>query len=63
MSLKDEAQANIPEPTMPVAQAIELFAKKGLNKDDFVVLLGINEVCAHKQIKALNSNTVLIFSC
>ncbi|KAL2926811.1 Cationic peroxidase 2 [Bienertia sinuspersici] len=40
VSLKSEAQANIPPPTMPVAQAIELFARKGLNKDDFVVLLG-----------------------
>lgn len=41
VSLKSEAQANIPPPTMPVSQAIQLFAKKGLNKDDFVVLLGI----------------------
>lgn len=40
VSIKSEAQANIPPPTMPVAQAIELFAKKGLNKNDFVVLLG-----------------------
>lgn len=40
VSRKDEAQANIPPPTMPVPQAIELFAKKGLNKHDFVVLLG-----------------------
>ncbi|CAO2840096.1 unnamed protein product [Amaranthus hypochondriacus] len=40
ISLKSEAQANIPPPEMPVPKAIELFAKKGLNKDDFVVLLG-----------------------
>uniref|UniRef100_A0A803MW40 Peroxidase n=2 Tax=Chenopodium quinoa TaxID=63459 RepID=A0A803MW40_CHEQI len=39
VSRKDEAQANIPPPTMPVPQAIELFARKGLNKHDFVVLL------------------------
>lgn len=40
VSLRSEAQANIPPPTMPVPVAIELFASKGLNKDDFVVLLG-----------------------
>ena len=40
ISLKSEAQANIPPPEMPIPKAIELFAKKGLNKDDFVVLLG-----------------------
>ncbi|KAL9228595.1 hypothetical protein vseg_004154 [Gypsophila vaccaria] len=40
VSLKTEARANIPPPTMPVPIAIELFASKGLNKDDFVVLLG-----------------------
>ncbi|KNA22511.1 hypothetical protein SOVF_033580 [Spinacia oleracea] len=40
VSRKNEAQASIPPPTMPVPQAIQLFASKGLNKDDFVVLLG-----------------------
>ncbi|KAK9727022.1 hypothetical protein RND81_05G252900 [Saponaria officinalis] len=40
VSLRSEAQANIPPPTMPVPDAIELFASKGLDKNDFVVLLG-----------------------
>lgn len=35
-----EAQAIIPEANIPVHKAIELFAQKGLNKHDFVVLLG-----------------------
>lgn len=48
VSLKSEAQANIPPPTMPVSQAIQLFAKKGLNKDDFVVLLGGHTVGTSK---------------
>lgn len=40
VSIKSEAQAAIPPPTMPIQQAIALFAQKGLTKDDFVVLLG-----------------------
>uniref|UniRef100_A0A7C8ZGJ7 Peroxidase n=1 Tax=Opuntia streptacantha TaxID=393608 RepID=A0A7C8ZGJ7_OPUST len=40
VSLSSEAQANIPPPTIPVPKAIQLFAKKGLNKYDFAVLLG-----------------------
>lgn len=40
VSRSSEAIANIPPPTIPVPQAIKLFAQKGLNKDDFVVLLG-----------------------
>ncbi|KAH9624750.1 hypothetical protein KSS87_003520 [Heliosperma pusillum] len=40
VSLRSEAQANIPPPTMSIPTAIKLFASKGLNKDDFVILLG-----------------------
>ncbi|XP_074289346.1 peroxidase 57-like [Silene latifolia] len=40
VSLRSEAQANIPPPTMPIPTAIKLFASKGLNKNDFVILLG-----------------------
>lgn len=41
VSLASEAQAILPPPTMPVQQAIDLFAQKGLTIQDFVVLLGI----------------------
>ena len=41
VSLASEAHATLPPPTIPIHKAIELFAKKGLNKEDFVVLLGI----------------------
>ncbi|KMT05705.1 hypothetical protein BVRB_7g167130 [Beta vulgaris subsp. vulgaris] len=40
VSLASEAQAILPPPTMPVQQAIDLFAQKGLTIQDFVVLLG-----------------------
>ncbi|KMT05461.1 hypothetical protein BVRB_7g175870 [Beta vulgaris subsp. vulgaris] len=40
VSLKSEAEASLPPPTIPVHKAIEMFAKRGLNKEDFVVLLG-----------------------
>ncbi|XP_021747942.1 peroxidase 57-like [Chenopodium quinoa] len=40
VSLSKEAEAILPPPTIPVNKAIQLFAKKGLNKRDFVVLLG-----------------------
>lgn len=40
VSLRSEAQATIPPPTIPVPKAIQLFARKGLNKYDFAVLLG-----------------------
>lgn len=40
VSTRSEALANIPPPTIPVPQAIKLFAQKGLNTDDFVILLG-----------------------
>lgn len=41
MSLKSEAEASLPPPTIPVHKAIEMFAKRGLSKEDFVVLLGM----------------------
>lgn len=41
VSLASEAQAMLPPSTIPIPKAIELFAKKGLNKDDFVILMGI----------------------
>lgn len=40
VSLKSEAVANIPPPTMPIPQAVKIFADRGLNVDDFVTLLG-----------------------
>lgn len=40
VSLQSEALANLPSPSMPVEKAIHLFAQRGLNKEDFVVLLG-----------------------
>ncbi|CAO2824786.1 unnamed protein product [Amaranthus hypochondriacus] len=40
VSIASEAHATLPPPTIPIHKAIELFAKKGLNKEDFVVLLG-----------------------
>jgi len=43
VSLQSEALANIPPPTIPVAEAIEIFAERGLDKNDMVYLLGINE--------------------
>ncbi|KAL2899409.1 Peroxidase 44 [Bienertia sinuspersici] len=55
VSLKSEAQANIPPPTMPVAQAIELFARKGLNKDDFVVLLAFLDQTPKSHFKIDNA--------
>lgn len=40
VSLASEAEAILPPPRIPIHKAIELFAKKGLNKDDFVILMG-----------------------
>jgi len=40
VSLKSEALANIPPPTIPIPQAIKIFADRGLSIIDFVVLLG-----------------------
>lgn len=40
VSLKNEALANIPPPTIPIRQAIQIFADRGLTIGDFVVLLG-----------------------
>lgn len=39
-SNRRDAIANIPKPDIPVDQAINLFASKGLTKEDFVILLG-----------------------
>ncbi|KAK9727021.1 hypothetical protein RND81_05G252800 [Saponaria officinalis] len=39
-SNRRDAIANIPKPTIPVDQAINLFGSRGLTKEDFVILLG-----------------------
>ncbi|KAL9228593.1 hypothetical protein vseg_004153 [Gypsophila vaccaria] len=39
-SNRRDAIANIPKPEIPVDQAINLFASRGLTKEDFVILLG-----------------------
>ncbi|KAJ8428121.1 hypothetical protein Cgig2_000893 [Carnegiea gigantea] len=50
VSLQSEALANIPPPTIPVPKAIEIFAERGLNKNDMVYLLGGHTVgTAHCQ--------------
>ncbi|XP_074289343.1 cationic peroxidase 2-like [Silene latifolia] len=40
VSHRSEAIANIPKADIPVNQAIQLFASKGLSKEDFVYLMG-----------------------
>ncbi|KAK9727019.1 hypothetical protein RND81_05G252600 [Saponaria officinalis] len=40
-SNRRDAIANLPKPTIPVDQAINLFASRGLTKEDFVILLGM----------------------
>ncbi|XP_057521804.1 peroxidase 44-like [Amaranthus tricolor] len=40
ISRASEAQANLPGPTIPVPVAIDIFRRRGLSADDFVLLLG-----------------------
>jgi len=40
VSLKSEALANVPPVTISMDKAVNMFAQRGLSKEDFVVLLG-----------------------
>ncbi|XP_010685989.2 peroxidase 57 [Beta vulgaris subsp. vulgaris] len=44
VSHKSEALANLPSENIPVRDAVNLFASRGLSKEDFVVLLGAHTV-------------------
>ncbi|KAL8150882.1 hypothetical protein V2J09_020690 [Rumex salicifolius] len=44
VSLASDANSNLPGPATPVSSAVNIFAAKGISKEDFVLLLGAHTV-------------------
>ncbi|KAL8150885.1 hypothetical protein V2J09_020693 [Rumex salicifolius] len=60
VSLASDANSNLPGPATPVSSAVNIFAAKGISKEDFVLLLGAHTVgiahCSLFQNRLYNFN-------